>query len=154
MIIAAAINGVFKSLGSIGVVSGNWSHFIATFNGVTWAIYIDNVLDRSLNKTDTSTWVGTPLLEIGSSTRYSTFFKGEQFDLRFDNKVYSANERLFLNTFGASGDDPGTPEAWYKMNDTDNTMRDSSGNGNDGNIINSTSGFYAFQNIHDYGDAP
>ena len=117
---------------------GNWHHVAAVYDGATRKMYVDGILVGTDNKTG-SVYFGTPAnTNIGSNFPYNEYFKGNLDEVRFWNiartqtQIQNAmNSPLPNNTVGLT--------AYYEFNDTTGTIAaDSSGNGNNGTMVNAT----------------
>lgn len=124
------------------ISTGTWHHLKVTRDGANLVtVQVDGTTAATATIAGTMTWD-----QIGA--RGSTFtnpFDGRLFDLHIYSDVLTAGEFTYLNTFGASGDNPGTGnlQVNLRMNEASGTNANDNGPlNNDGTINNAESGFY------------
>ncbi len=125
------------------VTSDVWHHAAATYSGSTWNIYLDGVLDRTLN-------LGTAFLPqsasiqhaalgtaIGSSASFPAagFLDGEIDEARVWNQARSLAQ-IQTSKDVEIGDDPALLGLWHLNEGTGTTTADSSNSGHTGTLVN------------------
>lgn len=125
-----------------GSLSADTWHFIAVIydDGVR-KVYQDGT--EVINDSITNIF-GSGAFSVGEQAGVDGYLDGKLFDVRFyESKALTASNAEWIETWGASGTDPGLPDIWYKCDDTHPTIAfDSSGNGNHGTKTNITAGTF------------
>ncbi len=91
---------LYRSIGShlylthSGIETGEWYHFIATYDGITYKSYINGGDMQSVDNSFEG--FGTPDAMIGSFSTSSHFFRGLIDDVRIYNRSLSASETQTL----------------------------------------------------------
>ena len=127
---------------------GRWYHIVGTFDGGTYRIYINGILDNALVD-GTPLYTSTVPLDIGYldlNGVSSRFFHGSIDDIRIYNRALSASEIKQIYNAGtgthtnASLNPPNLQNGlvgWWTMDGANmvSNVADSSGQGNNGNLM-------------------
>ncbi len=138
------VNGGNHPVTASTVVTNDvWHHAAATYSGSTWSIYLDGVLDRTLN-------LGTAFLPqsasiqhaalgtaIGSNASFPAagFFDGEIDEARVWNAARTLGQ-IQASKDVEIGDDPALLGLWHLNEGTGATTADSSNSGHTGTLVN------------------
>jgi len=115
-----------------------WYDVNIVFDSGTLRVFIDNIEVETISYASLGSITNSQELSIGFGHFTNTHFNGRQCGVRMDRKALSQNERIFVNTIGKSGTNPGSPEFYSPMSEGNGLdVYDVSGNGNHGVIINS-----------------
>jgi hypothetical protein len=119
---------------NLNVNDGNWHYIVATYDGSYGKIYLDGTLVKSCSHTAGYTNPTTEPLLIGRHSKYSVdntlYFNGLIDEVRIYNRALSEEEIRYLYNRGA-------PIAHWKFDEgKGNIAYDSSGNGNNGTLVN------------------
>ena len=96
-ITAHVVNGGSKSVTShSSLTSGVWTHILMSGNGDNLKLYINGVLEDSINTGSTYTIFDTPEFVLGQAQETSNFFKGQISDVQFYDYVLSDEEITLL----------------------------------------------------------
>ncbi len=135
--IQPGLNHPVQGLTQIGL--GEWHHAAVTFDGSTWQIYLDGVLDGSLYVGQPPRWdsiqhaaLGTALTSLGVS---QGAFSGVLDEARIWNYARSA-EQIAGNRFLQISSGTGLVGRWALDETSGGFAIDSSGNGHTGTLVN------------------
>jgi Concanavalin A-like lectin/glucanases superfamily/Secretion system C-terminal sorting domain len=126
-------NGNTRLYSTTRPVPGIWYHVAATWNGVSWSIYVNGVLENSLSNVtilpnDPNMLVHLGMIE-GASSSYQCHFNGEMDEVRFSDRQRVPTE--FALT-APSATDGNTLGLWHIDDLAGPTVADASSNGNHG----------------------
>ena len=123
-----------------GITDTNWHHVVTTYSAGTVSLYIDGKLNRSVNNGGPSTLASSSLdtlIGARNAPTGSSLLAGTMDEVRIYNRALSAQEVSQLYTFA-----PG-PVGWWKFDDHSGTsVLDSSGFGNTGTWIGTTTNIW------------
>lgn len=122
---------------------GVWHHVVSTYDGVNMKVYVDGVLKQTCAATGSINLTGGGI-EIGSFASTGYPFKGVIDEVRIYNRALSASEITTLYKAGSAvliksavSGKSGLVAYWPMNEGTGTQMGDSSGNKNNGSLINS-----------------
>jgi hypothetical protein len=87
---------LYKYPGGTSIRNGNWHLIIATFNGSTANLYVDNTLEATSAWAHTIVYHAENILTLGSRNGYELFFAGTIDEAGIWTKVLSSDERTTL----------------------------------------------------------
>jgi len=130
------VNGATRKLASVGRLQLNtWAHVAATFDGTAMRIYINGVLDVTLNVSGSV--IANDAFSLGRNYANSRILDGSLDEVRVWKRALTAAE-IAANACSVSPSAPSL-EAYWKLNEaTGSVANDATGHGHTGTLRNMT----------------
>jgi len=138
------MNNGTRLTANTSILDNNYHHVVVTYNTSlatnNLKIYIDGILDNSVNRTTVIQGSGTNYLIIGEY-RASNFFNGNIDEVSVFNSELSSSDVTSIYNSGVPNDISSlSPVSWWRCGDGDTapTLTDNGSGGNDGTMTNFT----------------
>lgn len=122
-------------------ISAGWHHIVATYDKKAMKIYIDGVLKGETKETREPYYEGNGMLYIGANNGFPEKFLGSVDEVRIYGRAITAKE--VKSRFSGKEISLNGLAGWWKFDEeAGSAIMDSSGNGNNGKLVNAKKHIY------------